>query len=49
MSNIKTDKEIADIATKYTIFGRVSPMQKKSLVIALQNSGKTVAMTGDRC
>lgn len=47
MSNISTDKEIAEIATKYTIFGRVSPMQKKSLIIALQNAGKTVAMTGD--
>lgn len=47
MSTLKTDEEIKDAANKYTIFGRVSPTQKKDLVLALQANGKTVAMTGD--
>ncbi|HBR86098.1 MAG TPA: ATPase P [Firmicutes bacterium] len=40
-------KEVADIADKYTVFGRVSPEQKATLVKALKTSGKTVSMTGD--
>lgn len=47
MSTLKTDKEIEKVVTKYTIFGRVTPTQKKALVLALQKNGKTVAMTGD--
>ena len=47
MSTVKSNKKIKDIVTKYTIFGRVSPTQKEQLVLALQESGKTVAMTGD--
>ena len=47
MSTLKQDKDIKEVATKYTIFGRVSPTQKKELVLALQEKGKTVAMTGD--
>ena len=47
MSKIKNDEEIKDIACKYTIFGRVSPVQKKELVKALKEKGHTVAMTGD--
>ncbi len=46
MSTLK-EEEIGEIVLKYTIFGRVSPTQKKQLVEALQKSGKTVAMTGD--
>ena len=42
-----TDKEIVRIASRYTVFGRVSPQQKKILIEALKNNGKTVAMTGD--
>ena len=30
-----------------SVFGRVSPVQKKNMVLALQKQGKTVAMTGD--
>uniref|UniRef100_A0A8C5IEH9 P-type Ca(2+) transporter n=1 Tax=Junco hyemalis TaxID=40217 RepID=A0A8C5IEH9_JUNHY len=40
-------KETAEIADKYTVFGRVSPEQKSILVKSLKQSGKTVAMTGD--
>ena len=47
MSKITSDKDLEKAALKYTIFGRVSPTQKKDLVIALQKNGKTVAMTGD--
>ena len=35
------------IAKDYTIFGRVTPEQKEALIIALKESKKTVAMTGD--
>ena len=42
-----TNEEVAAIATKYTIFGRVSPEQKAVLIKAIRDSGKTVAMTGD--
>ena len=49
MSTLNSDEEIfeKDLANKFTVFGRVSPTQKQSLVKSLQNSGKTVAMTGD--
>lgn len=43
----KTIEEVKQIANDYTIFGRVSPDQKEALVIALKESGRTVAMTGD--
>lgn len=46
MSTIK-DSNINKIVENYTIFGRVSPMQKKLIIEALQKNGKTVAMTGD--
>ena len=41
------DKEVESIATKYTVFGRVSPEQKSILIKALKSAGRTVAMTGD--
>lgn len=47
MSTLKSDKEIEKVALRYTVFGRVSPTQKRTLVQALQKVGKTVAMTGD--
>lgn len=41
------EEEIKQVAKNYTIFGRVSPMQKKDLMKALKELGHTVAMTGD--
>lgn len=42
-----SDDDIKDIVTKYTVFGRVTPSQKKLIVEALQADGHHVAMTGD--
>src|SRR5690606_27201092 len=36
-----------DAVANSTVFGRVSPHQKRSMVRALQAQGHTVAMTGD--
>ena len=47
MSTIKSNDEIKEVANTYTIFGRVSPVQKKEIVKALREKGHTVAMTGD--
>lgn len=42
-----TDKKLREAAGEYTVFGRVSPEQKRKLVQAMHNDGHTVAMTGD--
>lgn len=42
-----TDDEVRDSVFEYTVFGRVSPDQKRILVKALKEHKKTVAMTGD--
>lgn len=46
-ATLDTEDKIADAVNKYTVFGRVTPKQKKQLVKALQDKGHTVAMTGD--
>ncbi|MDL9981358.1 HAD-IC family P-type ATPase [Microbacterium candidum] len=38
---------LADVLERSTVFGRVTPDQKKAMVTALQSRGHTVAMTGD--
>lgn len=45
--NNMTDEEIKEKVFDYTIFGRVSPSQKKLIVQTLKKAGKVVAMTGD--
>lgn len=39
--------EVEQIAQQFTVFGRVTPEQKYTLVKALKKKGKVVAMTGD--
>ena len=46
-ATLDTEDKIADAVNKYTVFGRVTPKQKKQLVKALQAKGHPVAMTGD--
>lgn len=46
-TTLQTDEDIANAIAKYTVFGRVTPGQKRQFVQALKDQGKTVAMTGD--
>ena len=46
-STLKTPEELEEAILKYTVFGRVTPDQKRQFVQALKKNGKTVAMTGD--
>ena len=46
-ATLHTDAEVADAVANYTVFGRVTPDQKRQFVHALKDQGKTVAMTGD--
>lgn len=41
------DEELPEACLRYTVFGRVSPAQKKLLVEGLKAAGHSVAMTGD--
>ncbi|MHB1315151.1 MAG: HAD-IC family P-type ATPase [Christensenellales bacterium] len=47
MSVLETDEEIESASKQYTVFGRVSPVQKRTLIKALKKQGHTVAMVGD--
>ena len=44
---LDTPEKLRDAALHYTVFGRVTPQQKKDLVAALQKKKHVVAMTGD--
>lgn len=41
------EKQVIAAANKYTVFGRVTPEQKATLIKAIKADGNTVAMTGD--
>ena len=47
MTEVKTDEQLAEVAENCNVFGRVTPVQKKKLVLALKAKGHKVAMTGD--
>ena len=44
---LDTPRKILEACEEYTIFGRVTPEQKRLLIKALKKKGHTVAMTGD--
>lgn len=46
-TTLTTEEKIDQAAQKYTVFGRVTPQQKRSIVRALQSHKHSVAMTGD--
>lgn len=46
-TTLTTDEELLEASRTKTIFGRVTPQQKRSLVRALHSDGHVVAMTGD--
>lgn len=46
-TTIQTEEELQKAVAEYSVFGRVTPQQKKEMVLALKAQGHTVAMTGD--
>ena len=46
-TTLTTEEALQDAVAQYSVFGRVTPQQKKAMVQALQAQGHTVAMTGD--
>lgn len=46
-STLKTEEDINNAVKEYTVFGRVTPKQKRQFIQALKSQGNTVAMTGD--
>lgn len=47
LSTLSTESDVRSAALRYTVFGRVTPEQKKLLVEELKAADRTVAMTGD--
>lgn len=46
-TTITTQEEMDEAVANYSVFGRVTPQQKKEMVLSLKKQGHTVAMTGD--
>lgn len=46
-TTITTPEEMEEAVAECSVFGRVTPRQKKEMVLALKKQGHTVAMTGD--
>lgn len=46
-TTIQTEEGLKQAVKQYKIFGRVTPIQKKQIVLALKEQKHTVAMTGD--
>ena len=46
-TTLSTEQDFEEAVKYYTVFGRVTPEQKRYLVRAFQKQGHTVAMTGD--
>ena len=46
-TTLDTPAKIDAAVERYHVFGRVTPQQKRELVVALKRRGHTVAMTGD--
>lgn len=42
-----TEEDLENAVKEYSVFGRVTPQQKKAMVQALKRQGHSVAMTGD--
>ncbi|MDD8049594.1 MAG: HAD-IC family P-type ATPase [Thomasclavelia sp.] len=47
VSKINTDEELEEAVINNTVFGRVSPDQKRQMIKMLKKNDMTVAMTGD--
>ena len=47
MTTVTTDEQLKEVCESCNVFGRVTPEQKKKLVLALKEHGHSVAMTGD--
>lgn len=47
LSSFETEEEVRLAVTNYTVFGRVSPQQKRILINELKAQDHVVAMTGD--
>ena len=47
MKQVGAEDNYAEIANNYTVFGHVTPRQKRELVRGLKKKGHTVCMTGD--
>jgi soluble P-type ATPase len=47
VSALPDEDAIRDAATRHSVFGRVTPQEKRLIVRALKEAGHTVAMTGD--